>query len=567
MTKAFSSRSLLRFGSVVTLALVTAACASSGANTNGPASSNTAQAPQESQSAQMLRYCDSLRKSGDLNIAAGMCRRAYEADPTNRVALHRLGQILTELGQVEGAARVYHTAMTTDPQDNEARYNLAKIYMKIDRLDLAAAQLQTAIEQNPDDPRFYNVLGVIRDQEGKHQEAQAIYREGLAAAPQNVALKNNLALSMGLSGQKDESIAMLQDLAQEPAAAAVASDNLAFVSGLDDKPAVETQSEIVTAEAPKPTARPQALVAQAPAEAVAQPEPQPEPQSQAPITAATAPAPAETAIDATVIENEGFARDLSAEQTPGFEIDSSLAAAPKPLVEETADIEVAAAETAVEAPESAPEPEADPEPASSLTLAGSATTSAAPAAEPQVDNAVIPAASAKLPSEIFKSQEPEAEAPIDSASPAENQVAALPSQEAAPETESETAAPRITRDANGQFLIQVGSYLHPEDAEKGWQIISDDAPDLLDGFEPQIVEADAGEGKGIVYRLRTGPLASREDGNRLCASLTEQGHGCFTVQAAAEDQAAPPSQAEVPATSEPASPDDDIRAEPEDTAG
>ena len=46
---------------------------------------------------------------------------------------------------------------------------------------------------------------------------------------------------------------------------------------------------------------------------------------------------------------------------------------------------------------------------------------------------------------------------------------------------------------------------------------------------PQIQEADLGE-KGIYFRVRVGPWASREEAIGVCESLKAAGGNCFVTQ-------------------------------------
>ena len=75
------------------------------------------------------------------------------------------------------------------------------------------------------------------DLRGDHRGAQVRYRAGLAVAPENIALRNNLGLSLALSGDYDDAIAALQPAALKPTAGARARQTLALVHGLAGNPA------------------------------------------------------------------------------------------------------------------------------------------------------------------------------------------------------------------------------------------------------------------------------------------------------------------------------------------
>jgi Flp pilus assembly protein TadD len=77
------------------------------------------------------------------------------------------------------------------------------------------------------------LLGVTRDLAGEHGEAQGYYRQGLVREPGDPALTVNLALSLALSGNYSNAIAVLQPLAMSPASSAQERQTLALIYGLN----------------------------------------------------------------------------------------------------------------------------------------------------------------------------------------------------------------------------------------------------------------------------------------------------------------------------------------------
>ncbi len=84
------------------------------------------------------------------------------------------------------------------------------------------------------------------------------------------------------------------------------------------------------------------------------------------------------------------------------------------------------------------------------------------------------------------------------------------------------------------YQVQVGAYSSRIRAERAWTLVMRSAKDLLDDLSREVVEADPGEGRDIVYRLRAGPLPGRAAARKLCFELRIRGVPCFVV---------PPSQA------------------------
>ena len=481
MTINHSTRRVLRFGAVATIALMASACASQPSSTTP--TTEQAGASQEPEATTYLRYCDSLAQEGDLYVAAGMCQRAFEVDRTNVAALHKLGAIMIELGKYENAVEAYATALSVDPDDNEARYGLAKTYMEVGQFDLAAIQLKNAIAKDGTDTRYYNAMGVIKDQQGDHQQAQVFYNQGLKIDPSNNALLNNMGLSRSLSEQGSDSLAMATPTAAPAEPVQVAS-----------APATQEPD-------PAPQAQPASDAATTKSEAASKP---------APVvvrpkvvikdsTTATEETTGPNEIEAAAFVNESYENSDAAN-----------------VIEDSGDEPLTFEEPAAAQSEPMTPKSSDSE--QSISIAGSTSGSVE-----STPGTATEAAAAKLPSQYL--------------GPKDTQVAAKPTDDKAM---IDTASSK-----DKSYAVQVGSYSTPESAFRGWDIIAEGAGEVLQGLEPEVVEADAGSDKGIVYRLRTGAFADRAASDALCGEIEAKGFGCFTVKLPRDDDGRVVAKAEV----------------------
>ncbi len=182
----------------------------------------------EQNSGLLIRYCDKLRVEGDLVAAAAICRRALAYAPTDQVALMSLGRIFEALGSPREAAAPYRRVLALNPGHEAARYGLGKAYFLLGQYDLAEQQLKVPLNPTHGTARVYNLLGVIRDKTGRHMAAQEVYREGLVRHQGDIPLRTNLGLSLVLSGQHPEGLALLREVAGDPAAGAASRQGLAF---------------------------------------------------------------------------------------------------------------------------------------------------------------------------------------------------------------------------------------------------------------------------------------------------------------------------------------------------
>lgn len=151
----------------------------------------------ESRAQQLVRVGDTTRAGGDLVNAMQLYSRAADMRPEWAAPLQRLGETALQAGLYEQA------------------------YAAFDR----------ASELSPDSTSI-NGAGIALDLLGRHQEAQEHYISGMEQTPDNLAIKNNLGLSLALSGDFDDAIRLLREAAADPAAGARTRHNLALVHGL-----------------------------------------------------------------------------------------------------------------------------------------------------------------------------------------------------------------------------------------------------------------------------------------------------------------------------------------------
>ncbi len=231
------SRRLLRFAGVLALAGFTVGCAGP---QHGPTVSPAGYGSDPvSRAERLVRYCERLDEKGESITALGLCARAYEINPDAPEPLMKIASILQAMNRKEAASETYEALLQRHPGHIEARYSLGKVYMETGEPELAALHFNHAIRINPEDPRPYNALGILRDQAGEHEAAQALYRIALERDPGNFSVRNNLGLSLAMNGQRDEAIEVLAELSVDPMAGQTVLRNLEAAYGSRALPAPE----------------------------------------------------------------------------------------------------------------------------------------------------------------------------------------------------------------------------------------------------------------------------------------------------------------------------------------
>jgi Flp pilus assembly protein TadD len=181
----------------------------------------------------LMRIGEAARSGGDFANAVSVFRRAAEIEPNAPAPFVAAGDTLLAAGAVNEAILAYNSALARDGSNLPAQLGLAKADLETGRPELALVPLSKAAAQSPDNPRLLVLLGVTEDFTGRHQQAQAYYRRGLAHAPGDAALTVDLALSLALSGNYPNAIAVLQPVAMAPTASAQERQTLALIYGLE----------------------------------------------------------------------------------------------------------------------------------------------------------------------------------------------------------------------------------------------------------------------------------------------------------------------------------------------
>lgn len=182
----------------------------------------------------LVRLGDFTLARGDAASAVAMYNRAHQAEPDAILPLMRLGVAFAQLGSYEESAGAYRAALAIEPVNPDAHRGLGNALVALNRPQEGLPNLETALAMS-NDPRAYNSIGVALDMLGRHDNAQFYYRQGVELAPGDTDLTANLALSLALSNQFDEAIALMRGAAARPDATARHRQNLALILALANR--------------------------------------------------------------------------------------------------------------------------------------------------------------------------------------------------------------------------------------------------------------------------------------------------------------------------------------------
>ncbi len=157
-----------------------------------------------------------------LQVGAGMLKDR----PQDPEALALQADALSALGRGAEAVPVYRQLLALDPNSINAHIGLGRVLLATDA-EAAEGEFLAVLAKAPNTPIAANNLGIARDLQGRHVEAQAAYRSALGMAPSMQAASVNLALSLSVSGRAAEAVPLLRPLAEAPTADAKTRQDLA----------------------------------------------------------------------------------------------------------------------------------------------------------------------------------------------------------------------------------------------------------------------------------------------------------------------------------------------------
>ncbi len=156
-------------------------------------------------------------RNGSPQIALQVAQSILTRSPSDKQALLIKGDAATQLGQNNDAEAAFLQVLTLEPKSVHGKIGLGRLRLATDAA-AAAALFEDVLRQEPANLNSLNNLGIARDLQGQHQDAQAFYRRVRSVDPSNIAARVNLALSLAMTGNAAEALPLIEPLANDPSA-------------------------------------------------------------------------------------------------------------------------------------------------------------------------------------------------------------------------------------------------------------------------------------------------------------------------------------------------------------
>ncbi len=172
--------------------------------------------------------------SGSSELALTICNNLVTRLGQEASLLVCRGDALTSMGRTSEATSAYQEALAADANSAPAKLGLGRLYLGSDPARSEALFLD-ALNNDPRNAQVLNNLGIARDLQGKHADAQVSYGEAIAAAPDLRAPQVNLALSLAMSGKAAEAVRIMRPIGERQDATPRERHDLAAVLAMDGR--------------------------------------------------------------------------------------------------------------------------------------------------------------------------------------------------------------------------------------------------------------------------------------------------------------------------------------------
>jgi Flp pilus assembly protein TadD len=166
--------------------------------------------------------------AGTPELALRLADATLAQHPADVNALTSRGLALTDMGRLDEARDSLRKAVTGRAHDVAALLALGRVELPVDPA-AAETDFQSVLRQDEQNAAALNDLGIARDLQGRHADAEASYRAALVAQPTMVAAEVNLALCLAMRGEGSEAVRLLRPLAESPDATQKIKENFAAV--------------------------------------------------------------------------------------------------------------------------------------------------------------------------------------------------------------------------------------------------------------------------------------------------------------------------------------------------
>lgn len=152
---------------------------------------------------------NALAEAGRLDDAQSQLEEAVRLDAKDPVLVKALGDFCLRRGKLDQAQQAYERALVIDPRYLPARIASGDVLVARKNLDGAIAEYKAALQIAPRATDPLVKIAILREKQGRWQEAAQFYRKALDADPKLGLASNNLAWLLLQHGQNPAEVLKL----------------------------------------------------------------------------------------------------------------------------------------------------------------------------------------------------------------------------------------------------------------------------------------------------------------------------------------------------------------------
>ncbi len=152
---------------------------------------------------------DAIRhhQAGRLREAERLYRSMLDAEPRHPDALHLLGVLLTQVGELDDAVAHIQAALNVNRDSPQFQSSLAQAYFRSGKLAEAIETLERVVARQPDSFQAFSDLGAALQESGQLERAVEAYRRSIERKPDLAIVHFNLGTALKAQGSTADAIA------------------------------------------------------------------------------------------------------------------------------------------------------------------------------------------------------------------------------------------------------------------------------------------------------------------------------------------------------------------------
>lgn len=156
--------------------------------------------------AEAVRRAEAHRARGELAQAEDLCRQVLKTEPAHAGALHLLGIVLHQKGDLPAAIEAVRRAVAAAGGLALYHMNLGEMCRQAGRLDEAISEAGCAVALEPRNVPALNNLGIVHYDRGEYEAAVECYRRAIELAPASPQSYSNLGNALLALGRPAEAL-------------------------------------------------------------------------------------------------------------------------------------------------------------------------------------------------------------------------------------------------------------------------------------------------------------------------------------------------------------------------